>query len=100
VSRYIKAGSPATVSVGVAELIDREETLVAAACNHPNLLVLPFSLHLIRMAAQAHGRLEARDCFRVSDHASRIGGPAQVAPHSQLSVCVFVVPDGRKGGTR
>jgi hypothetical protein len=36
---------------GFAEVIDREETLVAAACNHPNLLVLPFSLELKRAAA-------------------------------------------------
>jgi hypothetical protein len=34
-----------------AEVIDREETSVAAACNHPNCLVLPFSLKLIRLAA-------------------------------------------------
>jgi len=27
------------------------EWLVAGACNHPNLLVLPFSLKLIRAAA-------------------------------------------------
>jgi len=27
---------------GFAEAIDREEALVAAACNHPNLLVIPF----------------------------------------------------------
>jgi hypothetical protein len=33
---------------GFAE-VDREETLVAAACNHPNL-VLPFTLDLIRFA--------------------------------------------------
>jgi hypothetical protein len=36
---------------GFAEVIEREEALVAAACNHPNLLVLPFSLNLIRSAA-------------------------------------------------
>jgi hypothetical protein len=36
---------------GFAEVIDREETLVAAACNHPNCLVLPFSVELIRLAA-------------------------------------------------
>ena len=35
----------------VCEVIDREETLVATACNHPNCLVLPFSLELIRLAA-------------------------------------------------
>jgi hypothetical protein len=34
-----------------AEVIDREDTLVAAACNHPNLLVIPFSAELIRCAA-------------------------------------------------
>jgi hypothetical protein len=37
---------------GFAEVIEREETLVAEACNHPNLLVLPFSFDLIRRAAQ------------------------------------------------
>jgi hypothetical protein len=26
---------------GFAEVIEREETLVAEACNHPNCLVLP-----------------------------------------------------------
>jgi hypothetical protein len=36
---------------GFAEVIDREEILVAAACNHPNCLVLPFRLELIRVAA-------------------------------------------------
>jgi hypothetical protein len=30
-------------------LIDHE--LVAGACNHPNCLVLPFSVELIRLAA-------------------------------------------------
>ena len=28
-----------------------EDNLVAAACNHPNCLVLPFTLELIRPAA-------------------------------------------------
>jgi hypothetical protein len=36
---------------GFAEVIEREETLVAAACNHPNLLVIPFRAELIRCAA-------------------------------------------------
>jgi hypothetical protein len=35
---------------GFAEMIEREETLVAEACNHPNCLVLPFKLELIRLA--------------------------------------------------
>jgi hypothetical protein len=34
-----------------AEVIGREATLVAAACNHPNCLVLPFRFELIRLAA-------------------------------------------------
>jgi hypothetical protein len=34
-----------------AEVIDREETLVAEACNHPNCLVLPFRFPMIRVAA-------------------------------------------------
>ena len=36
---------------GFVEVVEGEETLVAEACNHPNLLVLPFSLLLIRAAA-------------------------------------------------
>jgi len=36
---------------GFAEVIEREETLVAEACNHPNCLVLPFRLELIQFAA-------------------------------------------------
>jgi hypothetical protein len=40
------------IVVGFAEVIEREATLVAAACNQPNLLVLPFNFELIRTAAQ------------------------------------------------
>jgi hypothetical protein len=36
---------------GSAEVIESEETLVAAARNQPNCLVLPFSVELIRLAA-------------------------------------------------
>jgi hypothetical protein len=36
---------------GFAEVIDREEILVAAACNHPNCLVLPFRFPMVRTAA-------------------------------------------------
>jgi hypothetical protein len=36
---------------GVVEVVEREETLVAAACNHPNWLVLPFRMDLIRLVA-------------------------------------------------
>jgi hypothetical protein len=36
---------------GFAEVIEREETLVAAACNHPNCLVLPFRFPMLRAAA-------------------------------------------------
>jgi hypothetical protein len=36
---------------GFAEVIERKETLVAEARNHPNCLVLPFGLELIRVAA-------------------------------------------------
>jgi hypothetical protein len=36
---------------GFAEVMESEETLVAAACNHPNLLVLPFRMKLLRAAA-------------------------------------------------
>jgi hypothetical protein len=34
-----------------AEVIESEATLVAEACNHPNCLVLPFRMELIRLAA-------------------------------------------------
>jgi hypothetical protein len=34
-----------------AEVIDREETLVAAACNAPNALIIPFRIELHRPAA-------------------------------------------------
>jgi len=36
---------------GFAEVVEREETLVAEACNHPNCLVLPLRLELIRLPA-------------------------------------------------
>jgi hypothetical protein len=36
---------------GYSELIGAEQFLVAEACNHPNCLVLPFSVELIRLAA-------------------------------------------------
>jgi hypothetical protein len=36
---------------GFAEDIETKEFLVAGACNHPNCLVLPFSVELIRLAA-------------------------------------------------
>jgi hypothetical protein len=35
---------------GSAEVAERKEILVAGACNHPNCLVLLFSLELIRLA--------------------------------------------------
>jgi hypothetical protein len=37
---------------GLAEVIDREETLVAEARNHPNCWVLRFGLELAGTAAQ------------------------------------------------
>jgi len=36
---------------GFAKVIEREETLDAEACNHPNCLVLPFSFSVVRVAA-------------------------------------------------
>jgi len=36
---------------GHSELSAAEQFLVAEACNHPNCLVLPFRLELIRLAA-------------------------------------------------
>jgi len=36
---------------GYSELIRAEQFLVAEACNHPNLLVIPFRAELIRCAA-------------------------------------------------
>jgi hypothetical protein len=35
---------------GFAEVIEIEDALVATACNHPNLLVIPFRAELIRCA--------------------------------------------------
>ena len=34
---------------GYWEPVDRKEQLIAEACNHPNCLVLPFRLELIRL---------------------------------------------------
>jgi hypothetical protein len=34
-----------------AEVIGREETLVAEACDHPNCLVLPFRFPMLGAAA-------------------------------------------------
>ena len=34
---------------GFAEIIERKEILVAGAYNHPNCLVLPFRMELIRL---------------------------------------------------
>ena len=34
---------------GCGELLQRKEQLIAEACNHPNCLVLPFRLELIRL---------------------------------------------------
>ena len=42
--------------------------MVAGACNHPNLLVLPFSLELIRPAAQSARRLQFLAGFRIGDN--------------------------------
>jgi len=39
------------MDAGFAEVTDREDFLVAWACNHPNLLVIPFRTELIRCAA-------------------------------------------------
>jgi len=50
-SRISTAALQSRMVAGFAEVIEREETLVAEACNHPNCLVLPFSLELIRLAA-------------------------------------------------
>jgi hypothetical protein len=36
---------------GFVEVVERAATLVAEASNHPNCLVLPFRLELIRLAA-------------------------------------------------
>ena len=35
----------------VGEVIEGKDFLVAGACNHPNLLVLPFRVSLVRVAA-------------------------------------------------
>jgi len=51
-SRYLLTTkiTPSDVA-GFVEVIETEATLVAAACNHPNLLVIPFRAELIRCAA-------------------------------------------------
>jgi hypothetical protein len=36
---------------GFAEIDETKDFLVAGACNHPNLLVLPFRVLLVRVAA-------------------------------------------------
>jgi hypothetical protein len=36
---------------GFADVVETADTLVAEACNHPNLLVLPFGFELVRPAA-------------------------------------------------
>jgi hypothetical protein len=36
---------------GIQEVFAAEWNLVAQVCNHPNCLVLPFGLELIRLAA-------------------------------------------------
>jgi hypothetical protein len=36
---------------GFAETAEMKEILVAGPCNHPNCLVLPFMMGLIRLAA-------------------------------------------------
>lgn len=36
---------------GSTEVIETEENLVAGVCNHPNLLVLPFRMELVRLVA-------------------------------------------------
>jgi hypothetical protein len=43
------------MAAGFVEVVEREETLVPEACNHPNCLVLPFRLELIRVAAYPGG---------------------------------------------
>ncbi|MGA7921465.1 MAG: hypothetical protein WCA38_17535 [Candidatus Acidiferrales bacterium] len=39
------------VVAGYLEVAETKESLVAVACNHPDCLVLPFGLELIRLAA-------------------------------------------------
>jgi hypothetical protein len=47
----MRTSCPTSLVAGFAEVIESEETLVAEACNHPNCLVLPFRLDLVRIAA-------------------------------------------------
>jgi len=46
-----RQGRPFIMRCGHLQLIGEEWFLVAEACNHPNCLVLPFSVELIRPAA-------------------------------------------------
>ena len=50
-------GQQIRVVAGFAEIVEREETLVAEACKHPNLRAIPFRAELIRCAALPTHRL-------------------------------------------
>jgi len=47
----LQCGIQIRMVAGFVEVIEREETLVAAACNHPNCLVIAFKTVLERRAA-------------------------------------------------
>jgi hypothetical protein len=70
---------------GFAEVIESEATL-AAACNHPNLLVLPFRMELIRLAAQ--------QCNYLSDNSLRETQAfnmktQQIGRRPPICICVY-----------
>jgi hypothetical protein len=45
------SGLSVRIVAGYREVPETRDLLVAQACNHPNLLVLPFNFELIRAAA-------------------------------------------------
>jgi len=50
-NQHSQLNSQNRMVAGFADLIETEEGLVAEACNHPNCLVLPFRIELIRLVA-------------------------------------------------
>ena len=71
---------------GFVEVIEIEETLVATVCNHPDCLVLPFRLELIRLAAYPHAVFLRFLGFPVAD-----------SPGVSPSMSTGRLPGGRAG---
>src|SRR5882762_11574833 len=71
---------------------------VAGACNHPNLLVLPFRLELIRPHQSPRARSEIDGRFRVAD----ISGNYSMIENEQgdLKSCVQIAAVMMRGRSR